>query len=111
MNIKGKKGWLRVWMVASAAWVVLTVGLQMPVYLERHQALRELKLELAANQSLGIYGLSAEFWAERDRDLFWRDARDALMVVGPPLAVPVLILLVLWVSRWVGAGFAHDDRE
>ena len=121
VNLRSGQGWFRVWLVASAIWIAAFLAFTMVIQEDTYEAHRqkwwEASLEAAAasNPPFTLV-VPPEFrthsqWAW---DTFWR---NALVAIGPPAAVPVIVLLALWmgrggtvVGRWVKSGFEPEGE-
>lgn len=105
-DARKRSGWFRVWAVASALWIAATVGLQ--AYSEwkpSEPPPRFLPFSLESE-------LLLEGWSDFQIAMIvaWTDVRPLLIVIGPPLGIPLLILLIVSVSRWVKRGFEESSN-
>jgi hypothetical protein len=119
VNLRSGEGWLRVWLVATAIWIAAFVAfkvvLQVDAYVDRQQAREALSAHPPfASRMVSLTEQPFQTRSQRAWDSFWR---NALVATGPPVAVPAIVFLALWIGRrgmaigrWVTSGFEPNGE-
>ena len=75
LGIKNSKGWIRVWIVSSIFWTSATT------------------LYEFLNWSGTKYNHAPELF------------KAYAIVLGPPIAIPIIVIAFLFISKWISDGF------